>query len=425
MANQTITLGKDVTSIKWVNAGSEFPVEELYLDGTLVWPDANWAKNIIVSNFKYRSGAGYHGLMNYSPYEKTSKRWYSKSGEPWPLSSDHDIYKHTKRAEGSKDLGTQTYYYNVNTSSITPSTTQAEVDALKTKRSWSIKGGTIPANNLPFLYGATKGRATPTLRSSGQPGQGDSTWSSENEGINGIYYPIFYRAKKNDTITNKEEARSAFLYTKNRLRVSTRRPSRSGFYFTDEKQSSNDHFTGVYTNKTSPGTHILLGVYYPSFSESGISGGLDFRFELRVLVRDSEYKFDDTLKSRRDRMDLFQDNIYFEKTLSHPNLLDQTVKRVNIGRFSSPILWTTDSFPDAKNHFYGPIESTFTWEMPIDQEPWMNESFKWKKEGGSWSADNIDHTYWIDTYDINDTSSLHNLTKGFETNGLSITAVQS
>ena len=84
MANQTITLGKDVTSIKWVNAGSEFPVEELYLDGTLVWPDANWAKNIIVSNFKYRSGAGYHGLMNYSPYEKTSKRWYSKSGEPWP-----------------------------------------------------------------------------------------------------------------------------------------------------------------------------------------------------------------------------------------------------------------------------------------------------------------------------------------------------
>ena len=144
-----------------------------------------------------------------------------------------------------------------------------------------------------------------------------------------------------------------------------------------------------------------------------------------MLVRDSEYKFDDTLKSRRDRMDLFQDNIYFEKTLSHPNLSDQTVKRVNIGRFSSPILWTTDNFPDASNDFYGPIETGFTWEMPIDQEPWINESFKWKKEGGSWSADRIDHTYWADAYDINDTSSLHNLTKNFETDGMSITAVQS
>ena len=380
MANQTITLGKDVTSIKWVNAGSEFSVEELYIDGALVWPDANWARSVTVSNFKYRSGSAYASLMSYSPYEKTRKRWYSPKGIPWPLPSDHTIYKHSKRAEGTKTLGTQIYYYDINSSSIAASTTQAEVDALKTKRTWTIKGGTIPANNLPFVYGATKGRITPTLRSSKQPGQGDHNWSSENEGVNGTYYPIFYRSKKNDSITSKEQARSAFLYAKRNLRVSTRRPSRSGFYFTDKKQSSSDYFTGIYTNKSSGGTYILLGVYYPSFSESGISGGLDFRFELRVKVRDSEYKFDDSLKSRSARMNLFEDNIYFEKTLSHPNLSDQTVKRVNLGRFSSPILWTTDSFPDAKNEFYGPIESSFTWEMPIDQEPWMNESFRWKKK---------------------------------------------
>ena len=204
MANQTITLGKDVTSIKWVNGATEFPVEEFYIDGLLVWPDANWAKSITVKNFKYRGGAAYASLMSYSPYENTRKRWYNKKGEPWPLSSDHSIYKRSKRANGSVKSGTvmgsQVYYYDVNTKSITASCTSAEVTTASSKNRWTIYGGTIPASNLPFTYGSTKGRATPTSMSSGKP-EGDSSWSAENEGINGVYYPIFYRKTRTKRTT--------------------------------------------------------------------------------------------------------------------------------------------------------------------------------------------------------------------------------
>ena len=418
MANQTFTLGKDVTSINWVNGGVSFPVEELYIDGVAVWPDANWAKDITVENFKYRGSVAYGSLMSYVPYENVRKKWDAR-GEPWPLAADFDIYKYNKRAEGSRALGTQTYYYNTLNGSIIPSCTATEINALNSQRSWKIQGGTVPAQHLPFIYGATKGRTTPTFKSNSYI-SGDSTLSSKNEGINGSYYPIFYRKNSRDSIQSKEDARNAFLYTKRRLRVSNRRPSRTGFYFTDKKQSTDDYFTGIYTNKSSAGTYIMLGTYYPDFSESDLGDGKNFRFEIRVLVRDSEYGFNGAHSRKSDRMALFEDNVYYDKTLTAKNQSDENFKTVHLGRFSSPVLWTTDDFPDASNAFYGPIESSFTWEMPRDQLPWKNETFRWKTESGDWSSDTITHTYWPPSYDAD--NSPYDALKGFETDGLNITA---
>jgi hypothetical protein len=355
--------------------------------------------------------------MSYVPYENVGEKWDVR-GEPWPLTAQFDIYKYNKRAQGSRGLGTQVYYYLTTNGSIAPSCSQTEINALTSSRTWKVQGGRVPPVCLPFVYGATKGRATPTFRSNTHI-TGDHVASSKNEGINGSYYPIFYRKNSRDSIQSKEQARHAFLYTKRRVRVSNRRPSRTGFYFTDKKQSTDDYFTGIYTNKSSAGTYIMLGTYYPSFSESGLGDGKDFRFEIRVLVRDSEYGFNGAHKRKSDRMALFEDNVYYNKTLTSRNLSDENFKTVHLGRFSSPVLWTTDDFPDASDAFYGPIESSFTWEMPKDQFPWWNESFTWKTESGSWSSDTITHTYWPPSFSVNWTQYIG--LKDFETDGLNIT----
>ena len=430
MANQTITLGKDVTSINWVNGGSSYPVNEVFLDGQLIWPDANWAASITVKDYKYRSSAAYSSMLHYLPYDFNNSGWQD-SGEPWPYSSDYTGKSSMKTAAGVRSKGLKCFYYNTTDGSIVASSTSNEIQAaIDAGSRWKITGQTIPMNHLPFVYGAVKGRKSPTANTS-LGAKEDSIWGAENEGVNGTYLPIFYRAKSGDSIASKEEARRSFLYsTRTSVRVSSRRPGRNGYYFTDKKVTGNDFFTGIYTNRVSAGRYIILGVYYPNFSESGLGQGLDFRFELRTQLADSEYKFRDNsgsivneLKSTSKRRSFWGDNVYYENTLSHPGIPNQVVKTVNLGRFSAPVLWTTDNFPDATNDFYGPVESGMNWDLPLDQLPHLNESIKWKPEGGSWSGYSILKSYWNIGWDIS--ANPEKEQSGFETLGLSVTALQS
>ena len=425
MADQTITLGKEVNSINWVNGGISFPVEELYLDGVMVWPDPNWAKSVTIKGYRYRGSASYAAAMSYLPSDFNNGGWEG-SGEPWPRDSDYTLYKTNKIADGHKTKGTQAFYYDINTGAISPSHAPAEIQAVMGSSRWSIKGATIPANNIPFTYGSVKGRKNPLFIKGEKPKDGNSVWSSENEGLNGKYLPVFYKRKSaSDAISTKESARAAFLYSSNsRFRVSSRRPSRSGFYFTEKKLTSDDLFTGIYTTKTSAGVCILLGVYYPDFPETGLAGGSGFRFEIRTLMTHNEYKFGASeVSTKRKRMDLWEHNVYYDNTLSHPGSPDVSVKTVNIGRFGPPSLWTTDSFPDASNDFYGPIESTFTWEIPQDQRPIYNESFKWKKEGEAWSSDSVVKTYWNPSWPVSNFPG--KLQDSFEIGDLSVTAEEA
>lgn len=428
MANQTITLGKDVNSINWVNAGTSYPVEELFLDGTLIWPDPNWAKSITLKNFRYRSSASFGSALNYLPSDFNNSGWDKRGGgEPFPILSDYNLYSRNYTARGRKDKGCQVHLYNTLDSSITPMYTASDINSTHSfgTGTWSIKGGLIPANHIPFTYGGTKGRAGNYM--TGENPKGDNvTFSQEKKGVNGTYLPVFYRMRgSSDSISTKSKARDAFIYTFRKLRVSNRRPSSSGFYFTDKKLSQNDLFTGIYTNSSSPGTNIILGVYYKDFSEPGLSPGNDFRFEVRTLLHQGEYRFGTTsTSSMSKRRNLFKKNVYYDNTLSHPGLPDiNNVKTVNLGRFGPPVLWTTDSFPDANNNFYGPIESSFTWEIPIDQRPMYNELFKWREEGDDWSLDSVKKTYWNESWSIDNHPYKNH--PDFETEELIITAEQA
>ena len=438
MANQTITLGKDVTSINWVNGGSSYSVEELYLDGQLIWPDANWASSVTVKGYRYRSSAAYSSMLSYLPHDFNNSGWQD-SGEPWPYGSAYTGDSSMKTASGVKTRGLKCFYYKIadpGSGSIIASSTPSEIqDAMNAKQRWKITGQTVPSHHMPFTYGSVKGRKSPTANTS-LGAKEDSTWGAENEGVNGIYLPIFYRAKSGDSIASKEEARNAFLYsTRTSVRISSRRPRQNGYYFTDKKVTGNDFFTGIYTNKRSAGKCIIIGVYYPNFSEPGLGGGLDFRFELRTQLADSEYKFKDEgsivneMKSKSNRRSFWGDNVYYENTLSHEGMYSQVVKTVNIGRFSAPVLWTTDNFLDATNDFYGPIEDGMTWALPVDQLPHFNESIKWKPQGGSWSGYSTTKTYWNMGWDVlKDPNNLFSQLKaqpGFEISDLNVTAVQS
>jgi hypothetical protein len=435
MADKKIILGKDVTSINWVNGGSSYKVEELYLDGQLVWPDANWASSITVKGYRYRSSAAYSSMLSYLPHDFNNSGWQG-SGEPWPYDSDYTGDSSMKTASGVRTGGLKCFYYKAAdpaSGTIVTSSTPLEIQtAMDSSSRWKITGQTVPSHHVPFTYGSVKGRKSPTANTSLGTKE-DSVWGAVNEGVNGTYLPVFYRSRSGDSITTKEEARSGFIYSTRTSRVYNKRP-RSGYYFTSKKATGNDFFTGIYTNTKSAGRYIIIGVHYPSFSEAGLGGGENFRFELRTQLADSEYKFREggsivtEMKSSSKRKSFWGDNVYYENTLSHEGKYSQVVKTVNIGRFSAPVLWTTDSFPDAANDFYGPIDSGMTWDLPIDQLPHFNESIKWKPEGGSWSTYSIPKTYWNMGWDIlNDPASPFSQLKaqsGFETSDLSITAIQ-
>lgn len=425
MTTQQIILGDSVSSIKWVNAGTEYPVDKLYLDGESIWPPPNYAKSISVKGFKYRSSGAYNSLLAYLPYDFNNSGWEG-NGEPWPRDADYLSINNMISARGTRPEGLKCFYYNVDTGAISASSTPAEIQAaMDVTKKWTVIAPGIPANVIPFTYGSTKGMFAYNYKKS-LGAKEDNLWGEENEGINGEYRPVFFNPART-AVTTAKEARDYILYQKKPKGISTRRSNKyGGPYFADRILDKDDFFTGIYAETTSKGRYIIVGVYYPDFSEAGLGDGKDFRFELRAsLYTDSkQYKFDSSLSSSSKRKALFEHNVYFDNELTAPDGNKEIKKTVNMGLYGPPILWTTDNFTDANDSTYGPVKSTFSWEIPVDQQPHYNESFRWKKEGESWSVDRVNKTYWNHTLIDSIKTDLDRIQTGFETSDLDITATQ-
>jgi hypothetical protein len=373
-------------------------------------------------------------MMGFKPSDYNNSGWES-GGEQWPRSSPATISEWNAIAHGRDWAGTKCFYYNPGDGSISASLDNAELLAAglggsATSSKWKKTGVIVPSGILPFTYGSTKGVVSRTSTLHPNPGSGTASEAGENNGVNGTYFPIFYKRSSTDSIVDQDSARNYYLYNGRKHGVRSTRPSgtRSGFYFTDVKLSSSDIFTGIYTNSFRGGTYIILGVHYPSLGLPSPAGKDSndvsdiFRFELRQEISSSEYR-GLGITSNSTRKDMLKKNIFFNKLMTHPGQASIHSYTVNLGLYGEPCLWTTDVFPDADSHFYGPIDDTMTWELPPQQLPWMNEQFTWQEEGGPWtgSGDDIKKTYWNENWSITDFPAKHLL--NFETEDLEISVV--